>query len=186
VATAGRHDGLIVLFHFAPFVASESSRKNGESGVSNWKQQLDATAQQMNYKPVKVSATVLEFDKPNLNRRIYPSSLKPSLLKQFQDYANRGFLGMLDNPSTAQVLFSQVSHVVIRLWADDAKLICEIETVDTPCGRVLRNLLQDHPEEVAFRPMGVGGGRVNEDGILVIDDGYKLISINAVPAHEAS
>jgi Prohead core protein serine protease len=134
----------------------------------------------------KGSATVLEFDKPNRNRRIYPLALAGKFLSQYDSCQKRGFVGMLDNPNVAMVLFSQASHVVTKLWVNGKELLCEYETLDTPCGKVLRNLLKDHPEMVAFRPMGVGSGQVNQDGFLVIGDSYKLIAINAVAAHEAS
>jgi hypothetical protein len=148
----------------------------------------------------KHTAMVLEFDKPNLNRRVYPSSLAKSILKQFQDRIDNPVIGMLDNPSDSVIHFAMASHLVTRLWVEQSnsigtkpisslpgsKLMCEVEVLDTPCGQTLRSLLKEHPESVAFRPMGVGSGTVNPDGVLVIGEGYKFITINAIPAHEAS
>lgn len=152
--------------------------------------------------PVKITAQVIEFDKPNLNRRIYPSSLAKSILAFYNSLppSGRCMVGMLDNPADSSIHFAEVSHVVTKLWVEQSdfggnkpvgllpgsKLMCEIETLDTPCGKVLRKLLTEHPESVAFRPMGVGSGQVNQDGFLVIGDSYKFITINAVAAHEAS
>lgn len=134
---------------------------------------------------VKLTATTLHFDKPNRNKRIYPSFLATIFLQHNEVAKHRGLVGMLGNPETSVIQLSMVSHLITDLCVKDNKLVVDIETLDTPTGRVLKKLL-DNPESVAFRTMGIGSGKVNEEGIFVIDGSYKFITVNALDSKDAS
>lgn len=51
--------------------------------------------------------------------------------------------------------------------------------LNTPCGKVLKALINDGVR-VGISSRGVGNGKVNENGILVIGESYKLITFDAV------
>lgn len=55
----------------------------------------------------------------------------------------------------------------------------EGEILSTPMGKVLRALINDGVK-VGISSRGVGSGKVNENGILVIGESYKLITFDAV------
>jgi hypothetical protein len=55
----------------------------------------------------------------------------------------------------------------------------EGEILNTPHGRILRSLLSDGVR-VGISSRGVGNGRSDENGILVIGESYKLITFDAV------
>ncbi len=55
----------------------------------------------------------------------------------------------------------------------------EGEILNTAMGRQLRALL-DGDIRIGMSSRGVGNGKVNENGILVISEGYKLITFDAV------
>ena len=55
----------------------------------------------------------------------------------------------------------------------------EGEILNTPSGMILKNLI-DGGVKVGISSRGVGNGKVNEDGILVIGESYKLITFDAV------
>lgn len=55
----------------------------------------------------------------------------------------------------------------------------EGEVLNTPSGLVLRKLLEANVG-VGISSRGVGNGKVNENGILVIGESYKLITFDAV------
>jgi hypothetical protein len=57
--------------------------------------------------------------------------------------------------------------------------VADIKVLNTPCGTTLIEMIKN--SEVAFRLKGVGGMENN-----VIQDSYKIISINAVSADVAS
>jgi hypothetical protein len=52
---------------------------------------------------------------------------------------------------------------------EDNKVMAEIETLDTPPGRDLRNLLSAGVP-IGFRMSGVGNGKVDENNNLVINE----------------
>jgi len=58
-------------------------------------------------------------------------------------------------------------------------LMGEGEILNTPHGKILKSLLNDGVR-VGISSRGVGNGRVDENGILVIDENYKLITFDAV------
>lgn len=51
--------------------------------------------------------------------------------------------------------------------------------LNTPHGKILKALINDGVR-VGISSRGVGNGKVNEDGILVIGESYKLITFDAV------
>jgi len=53
------------------------------------------------------------------------------------------------------------------------------EILNTPCGKLLKSLINDGVR-VGISSRGVGNGKVNENGILVIGESYKLITFDAV------
>ena len=55
----------------------------------------------------------------------------------------------------------------------------EAEILSTPHGRILKSLINDGVR-VGISSRGVGNGKVDENGILVIGESYKLITFDAV------
>jgi hypothetical protein len=55
----------------------------------------------------------------------------------------------------------------------------EGEILNTPHGKILKSLINDGVR-VGVSSRGVGNGKVNENGILVIDESYKLITFDVV------
>ena len=88
-------------------------------------------------------------------------------------------------PKTAIVSLANVSHIINRLKMVDDYMVGDIEVLNTPSGRVLQRLLESSLDSVAFRTQGIGNGTVNDDGILIIRDNYKLISIHALSITDA-
>lgn len=135
---------------------------------------------------MKFRAVVLEGDKPNKNHRVYPRVLLERIVQDFQDdVKSRRLLGQMDYPEDSIIHFDRASHVITELVMEGDNMVAEIETLDTPFGRVLESLLSGGAA-LALRPYGVGNGKVNDDGILMIDDSYKMVSISVVEADKAS
>ena len=55
----------------------------------------------------------------------------------------------------------------------------EGEILNTPHGKILKSLLNDGVR-IGISSRGVGNGRSDENGILVIGESYKLITFDAV------
>jgi hypothetical protein len=45
--------------------------------------------------------------------------------------------------------------------------------------------IQDDNYYLTLRPAGVGGGKMNDDGVLVIDESYKLVYLALIPTSTA-
>jgi len=81
--------------------------------------------------------------------------------------------------SDSIIHFKEASHVITKLWWEGNVLMGEGEILNTAHGRQLKALLSDGVR-VGISSRGVGNGKVNENGILVIGESYKLITFDAV------
>jgi hypothetical protein len=129
-----------------------------------------------------------EADAVNKNRRTYPfAALDANVKKLAECIAAGGLLGELDHPQDSIVHFTNASHKITKLWWEGKVLMGEGQILNTPSGKILKALINDGVR-VGISSRGVGNGKVNEEGILVIGENYKLITFDAVAdpsTHEA-
>ncbi len=121
-----------------------------------------------------------EAEAVNKNKRIYPYGVLDENVKKLIPIIDaRGLIGELDHPSDSIVHFEKASHVITKLWWEGNNLMGEGEILNTPHGKILKALLNDGVR-VGISSRGVGNGRSDENGILVIGESYKLITFDAV------
>ena len=121
-----------------------------------------------------------EAEAINKNKRIYPYGILDENLKKLKPIIEaRGLVGELDHPSDSIIHFEKASHVVTKLWWEGNNLMGECEVLNTPHGRILKALINDGVR-IGISSRGVGNGRSDENGILVIGESYKLITFDAV------
>lgn len=121
-----------------------------------------------------------EAEAINKNKRLYPYSVLAENIKSLQNVLeSRGLVGELDHPTDSIIHFENASHVITKLWWEGNVLMGEGEILNTPCGKILKSLINDGVR-VGISSRGVGNGKVNENGILVIGESYKLITFDAV------
>ena len=121
-----------------------------------------------------------EAEAVNKNKRMYPFDVLDENVSRLQEcVTERRLVGELDHPTDSIVHFANASHIVTKLWWDGNVLMGEGEILNTPSGQILKNLI-DGGVKVGISSRGVGNGKVNEDGILVIGESYKLITFDAV------
>jgi hypothetical protein len=121
-----------------------------------------------------------EAEAVNKNKRIYPYSILDENVKKLISIVEaRGLVGELDHPTDSIIHFEKCSHVITKLWWEGNNLMGEGEILNTPHGRILKSLLSDGVR-VGISSRGVGNGRSDENGILVIGESYKLITFDAV------
>lgn len=121
-----------------------------------------------------------EAEAINKNKRMYPWDVLNENVQRLQDLLKkRRLLGELDHPTDSIVHFANASHVITKLWWEGNVLMGEGEILNTPSGIILRSLINDGIG-IGISSRGVGNGKVNEDGILVIGESYKLITFDAV------
>jgi hypothetical protein len=121
-----------------------------------------------------------EAEAVNKNKRIYPFAVLDENVKKLIPIVDaRGLVGELDHPTDSIIHFEKCSHVITKLWWEGNNLMGEGEILNTPHGRILKSLLSDGVR-VGISSRGVGNGRSDENGILVIGESYKLITFDAV------
>jgi len=129
---------------------------------------------------VKFRGKFQEAEAINKNKRMYPYDVLDENVKNLQEaIRGRRLIGELDHPSDSIVHFANASHVITKLWWEDNVLMGEGEILSTPSGHILKALLDDGVS-MGISSRGIGQGSTNEDGVLVIGEGYKLITFDAV------
>jgi hypothetical protein len=129
---------------------------------------------------VKFRGKFQEADSINKNRRTYPFSVLSENVKALKEAMDGGgLIGELDHPTDSIVHFANASHRITRLWWEGKVLMGEGAILNTPHGKILKALINDGVR-VGISSRGVGNGKVNEQGILVIGESYKLITFDAV------
>ena len=121
-----------------------------------------------------------EAEAVNKNKRMYPYDVLNQNVKKMEDIIEHGGLvGELDHPTDSIIHFANSSHKITKLWWEGNTLMGEGIILNTPHGKVLKSLINDGVR-VGISSRGVGNGKVNEEGILVIGESYKLITFDAV------
>ena len=129
---------------------------------------------------VKFKGKFQEANAINANKRKYTrEALEQNMAKLNEAIKHRGLVGELDHPTDSVIHFEKASHVITKLYWDGDVLMGEGEILNTPHGKILKTLLNDGVR-VGISSRGVGNGRVDENGVLVIDENFKLITFDAV------
>lgn len=129
---------------------------------------------------VKFRGKFQEAEAVNKNKRMYPFDVLNENVERLQEcLRDRRLVGELDHPTDSIIHFANASHIVTKLWWDGNVLMGEGEILNTPSGQILKSLINDGVK-IGISSRGVGNGKVNEDGILVIGESYKLITFDAV------
>jgi len=130
--------------------------------------------------PLKFRGKFQEANAVNKNRRMYPYEILEGNVTRLGDSVkHRGLVGELDHPTDSIIHFENASHLITKLWWDGNVLMGEGEVLNTPSGKVLRSLIEAGVR-VGISSRGVGNGQVNNEGVLVIGESYKLITFDAV------
>lgn len=129
---------------------------------------------------VKFRGKLQEAEAENKNKRVYPFDVLDENVKRLKSLIeDRRLVGELDHPTDSIIHFANASHVITKIWWESNVLMGEGEILNTPHGKVLKALINDGVK-IGMSSRGVGNGKTNENGILVISDGYKLITFDAV------
>lgn len=129
---------------------------------------------------VKFKGKFQEAEAVNKNKRLYSYRILDENVKVLnQTIKEGGLIGELDHPTDSIIHFANCSHKITKLWWEGKVLMGEGVILNTPSGKVLRALINDGVR-IGISSRGVGNGKVNEDGILVIGESYKLITFDAV------
>lgn len=131
-------------------------------------------------KVMKFKGLLQQAGTVNKNKRMYSRGVLDENVKRLTESIGKGgLLGELDHPSDSIIHFANASHKINKLWWEGNKLMGEGIILNTPCGKVLKALINDDCR-IGMSSRGVGNGKVNEEGVLVIGESYKLITFDCV------
>ena len=152
----------------------------GEGGGILNEMDLHETTDTSGLKVTKFKGKFQEADAINKNKRLYPYEVLNSNVVRLQENIDSGgLIGECDHPTDSIIHFANCCHKVTRLWWDGNTLMGEGIILNTPMGKLIKSLINDGVR-IGISSRGVGNGKVNEDGILVIGESYKLITFDAV------
>jgi len=142
-------------------------------------------------------AVLQEANVINNNKRIYPADTLQKIVQQLRDKAQtRKLLGELDHPQpqgdraakmkrSSTILLQNVCALYRRLDFIDGKIIAEVETLNTPSGRILRDLIKDGIS-IGFSLRAFGDTRKENGNDVVLAEGINALTFDVVanPSHD--
>jgi hypothetical protein len=115
----------------------------------------------------------------NGNGRVYPHNVLMREVKNYQKMVKeRRALGELDHPDTSVINLANASHLVTEIWSDGDKVMGKIEVLNTPSGRVLKELV-NAGVKLGISSRGMGSIR-EESGQTIVEDDFQLICFDMV------
>ena len=115
----------------------------------------------------------------NGNGRVYPKSV---LEREVENYQNsireRRALGELDHPDDSVINLKNSSHLVTKMWWEGNNVMGKIEVLDTPSGRILKDLLKSGVK-LGISSRGMGSVKESMNSLTVEDD-FQLICFDMV------
>ena len=121
---------------------------------------------------------IVKFNNPNRNGIIYSSDCfnldDPIIQERLKAGAFFGEFGL--SKDKLEIDLTKVSHRVINLYKKEDGLYADIETLETPCGKLLEDII-NKGNQVNFRSNGSGYLIEREDGLMEVKD-YTLENIN--------
>lgn len=119
-------------------------------------------------------ATLIEFDKKNLNDRIYRKENFDSFMEELSNGKNQIY-GELGQSSNMDISLKNVSHVINNITINDDGIYGDVEILNTPKGKEVSKLLEKN-SNIGISSRGMG--KITEDGYI---EKFKLFTFDIVP-----
>ena len=133
-------------------------------------------------KNYKIRGPFLQAEIKNRNGRIYPMHILEKEVGRYnKEYIqkNRAF-GELGHPDGPTVNLERVSHMITRLYPDGTNFIGEAKVMDTPYGKIVKNLI-DEGAKLGVSSRGMGS-LVPMRGAQVVKDDFYLATAAEIVA----
>jgi hypothetical protein len=128
-----------------------------------------------------ISGVTLQSDIKNKNNRIYPKAvLSEAINKHINSYMKTSrALGELNHPDSgmSSINLDRVSHKFVEVKEDNNNFITKAEVLDTPCGKIVQNLLEGGVQ-LGFSSRGLGNVKNAKDHSLV--ESLYLVSLGDI------
>ena len=118
-----------------------------------------------------IEGIFLQAELKNRNNRMYPlGTLQKEVAKYDENYIQKGrALGELGHPDGPSINLDRVSHKIISLKEDGNNFIGKAKLLDTPMGRIAKDLLGEGVK-LGVSSRGMGSIRKEENCNVVMDD----------------
>lgn len=113
----------------------------------------------------------------NKNGRMYPQELLDERVQRYIDshvVKNRA-LGELGHPPGPTMNLDKVSHRITKLYKDNNNWIGEAKIMDTPMGKIVKNLI-DEGVQIGVSSRGLGTVKRHPEGYNVVNDDFHLVT----------
>ena len=128
---------------------------------------------------VYLSGLMQEAGVLNGNGRVYEPGI---LMREIEAYKKvvqeRRALGELDHPDDSVINLKNASHLVVDVWNEGNKVYGKIEVLDTPSGRILKDLISAGVK-LGISSRGLGSLK-KKDGKNFVQDDFQLICFDMV------
>ena len=128
---------------------------------------------------VFLSGLMQEAGVLNGNGRVYEYD---TLVREVNNYKRvvqeRRALGELDHPDDSVINLKNASHLVVDIWNEGKKVYGKIEVLDTPSGRILKDLIKAGVK-LGISSRGLGSLKKSGNKNIVQDD-FQLICFDMV------
>jgi hypothetical protein len=132
-------------------------------------------------KSYRIRGPFLQAEIKNRNGRIYPLPILEKEVNRYnKDYVkkNRAF-GELGHPDGPTVNLERVSHMITKLSADGNNFIGEAKIMDTPYGKIVKNLINEGAK-LGVSSRGMGSLEPRRGANVVKDDFYLATAADIV------
>ena len=112
----------------------------------------------------------------NQNNRTYSKRILERECKRYmQEFVEVGnAFGELDHPESPVVELKNASHVVRDLWWNGNDLMGRVELLNTPCGNIVKAILQQGLT-IGISSRGTGSVQQTNEGTLEVQDDFELV-----------
>jgi hypothetical protein len=122
-----------------------------------------------------IQGIFLQSDLKNRNGRIYPKHIMEKEVNRFikEKIDMKRAYGELGHPEGPTINLDRVSHMIVSLKEDGKNYIGKAKILDTPMGRIAKNLL-DEGASLGVSSRGLGSLKMVENGMNEVQDDFFL------------
>ena len=128
-------------------------------------------------KSLIVSGILQRAEAKNQNGRVYPMEILKREVQQYIEgpIKERRATGELDHPDSSVINLQNVSHNIRKIWWKGDDVMGEVEILDTPAGKILKELFRNGIT-VGISSRGMGSVKENVgDGTVEVQDDFELV-----------
>ena len=121
-----------------------------------------------------IEGPFLQADITNRNGRMYPKEIMQKEVLRYtkENIDKKRAYGELGHPDGPTINLDRVSHMIVGLKEDGNNFICKAKILDTPMGRIVRELI-DEGANLGVSSRGLGSLK-EKNGINEVQDDFML------------